>query len=226
MTRTPFTLLGWLSFGVAVYAVAAYALLPIGAVLHPDLRPSFAAHAPAVVMLHAFGAAVALFVGPLQFWGRLRRARPGLHRALGTVYLAVGVGVGGLSSLVLAPRAFGGLPSQLGFGLLALAWLATGGAALASIVRGDVASHRRWMTLNFALTFAAVTLRLYLPAAIVGGVPLETAYRIVAWACWVPNVVVALWLGSRGRGRAGSAPRRGSPPLDAAEASCLVRPRA
>ena len=47
------------------------------------------------------------------------------------------------------------------------------------------------MVRNFALTFAAVTLRLWLPGMVVGGVPMEIAYPIVAWLCWVPNLIVA-----------------------------------
>lgn len=44
---------------------------------------------------------------------------------------------------------------------------------------------------NVALTFAAVTLRLYLGPLMALGVPFELAYPAVAWLCWVPNLVVA-----------------------------------
>lgn len=54
------------------------------------------------------------------------------------------------------------------------------------------------MVRNFALTFAAVTLRLWLPASVVSGVPFELAYAIVAWLCWVPNLAVAEWMLDRG----------------------------
>jgi HlyD family secretion protein len=39
----------------------------------------------------------------------------------------------------------------------------------------DIAAHRRWMVRNFALTFAAVTLRLWLPSAMASGVAFELA---------------------------------------------------
>jgi hypothetical protein len=52
--------------------------------------------------------------------------------------------------------------------------------------------HRSWMIRNFSLTFAAVTLRIILPVEIaVLGINFPDAYRIVAWACWVPNLLVA-----------------------------------
>jgi signal transduction histidine kinase len=42
-----------------------------------------------------------------------------------------------------------------------------------------------------ALTFAAVTLRLYLPTAMVSESAFEPAYIAVAWLCWVPNLIAA-----------------------------------
>ena len=49
------------------------------------------------------------------------------------------------------------------------------------------------MIRNFALSLAAVTLRLYLPASAVAGVPFEDFYPAVAWLCWVPNLILAEW---------------------------------
>ena len=91
----------------------------------------------------------------------------------------------------MALHAFGGTPARLGFTLLALAWLFSGFRAFIAIRAGDVASHRRWMIRNFSLTFAAVTLRFYLPAAVASGIPLELAYPVIAWLCWIPNLVAA-----------------------------------
>ena len=50
------------------------------------------------------------------------------------------------------------------------------------------------MIRNFALTFAAVALRLYLPPVFIFGLPFATSYAIIAWLCWVPNLLVAEWL--------------------------------
>jgi uncharacterized membrane protein len=171
-------LVALLSFGVAAYAVVAYAFLPLGTVLHPDIRASFAVHGIAVVYLHVFSAAVALILGPLQFWASLRVRRPNLHRWLGGTYLALGVGVGGLSGFALALSAFGGAWSRAGFAALALLWIATGVMAFQRILQGDVHGHRRWMTRNFSLALAAVMLRLYLPAFIISGLSLEVAYLL------------------------------------------------
>jgi uncharacterized membrane protein len=190
--------LWFLSVGVAAYAVLAYAFLPLGTTVEPAMRAGFAAHATAVY-LHAFAASVALLLGPLQFSARFRRDHARIHRWLGRVYLSFGVLVGGVSALYLAQFAYGGPAARIGFGTLGLAWLYTGLRAFLAIRSGAVADHRRWMTRNFALTFAAVMLRLYVPAAVLAGAEFEQAYAIIAWLCWMPNLLVAEWLlnGSR-----------------------------
>jgi uncharacterized membrane protein YozB (DUF420 family) len=99
--------------------------------------------------------------------------------------------VGGLSAIALAPAAQTGAVAGLGFGLLGALWVASTIAALVAIRGGDVTAHRRWMTRSFALTLAAVTLRLYLPAAFAAGIPFPTSYPVIAWVCWVPNLIVA-----------------------------------
>jgi len=53
----------------------------------------------------------------------------------------------------------------------------------------NLTEHRRWMIRSFALTFAAVTLRLYLPAAVLLHFPFEDSYRVISFLCWVPNLL-------------------------------------
>lgn len=186
-------LLPWvLSLGVAGYALIAYLTLPAGALVHPDIRPALQAR-PAVVLTHALAAAIALAIGPLQFRARLRQSAPSVHRWLGRVYFA-GVLIGGIAGLYMAFHAYGGAVARAGFASLAVAWLYTGLRAYLSIRERDVPAHRNWMIRNFALTFAAVTLRLYVPAALGFGIALGTAYPVIAWLCWVPNLLVARWL--------------------------------
>ena len=51
--------------------------------------------------------------------------------------------------------------------------------------------HRRWMIRSFALTFAAVTLRLQIPVSQILGYDFMESYRIIAWSAWVPNLILA-----------------------------------
>jgi hypothetical protein len=48
------------------------------------------------------------------------------------------------------------------------------------------------MVRNFVPAFAAVTLRL--PGSMAAGVPFGLAYPVIAWLCWVPNLIVAEWV--------------------------------
>jgi len=103
----------------------------------------------------------------------------------------VGVLVGGLGGLYMAFLAYGGLPARLGFGMLAIVWLLSGLMAYQYIRHKEIQSHRQWMVRNYALTFAAVTLRLWLIVFQVAGVEFVEAYITVAWLSWVPNLIVA-----------------------------------
>jgi uncharacterized membrane protein len=198
MHRVGFTSVGLLSLGVAGYAVVVYGFTPPGSLVHPEMRAVFEANKLGIYS-HVFGSVMALALGPFQFSARLRARAPGLHRWLGRLYLGVGVLVGGLSGFYMALHAFGGPLSRVGFAVLALLWIHSGLRAYVSIRAGEVAAHRRWMIRNFALTFAAVTLRVYLPGSMALGIEFERAYPVIAWLCWVPNLVAAEWLLARVR---------------------------
>lgn len=182
--------------GIAAYAIVAYAAFPLGALVHPDMKTNFENHR-LMVYLHIFASSIALLIGPLQFAKRLRVSRPRLHRALGKIYLSVGVLLGGVAGLLMAGLAYGGLGSNLGFGILAVLWLYTGVRAYWAIRHGDILMHQRWMIRNFSLTLAAVTLRIYLPLSLVFGWPFDIAYPIISWACWLPNLLLAEWIYNR-----------------------------
>jgi uncharacterized membrane protein YozB (DUF420 family) len=113
-----------------------------------------------------------------------------------------------------------GLVGEFGLISLAILWLWTGAMAYRSIRNGDVKSHREWMIRSFALTFAAVMLRLWLGILIATQMPfLQTryaggfdalfveAYRVVMWLCWVPNLIIAEWIIQRRREAQLSAPQ-------------------
>jgi len=193
------TLLVLLSLPIALYGLA-FAFAPA---LNPDFYPRLMSM-PWYAYLHFLGSGTALLVGGFQFSSRLRRGWPAAHRWTGRVYLLACL-VGGIGGLGLATISFGGAPTHVGFAMLGVLWLVSGAQAYLAIRRGDVAAHRRWMIRSFALTFAAVTLRIELGLLTgVLGWPFPDAYVTVAWLCWVPNLVVAEWLlvGARTRAAA------------------------
>lgn len=165
-------------------------------VFFPEQRATYLAHL-SILVTHVAGAMVALAIGPFMFLRRLRARWPAIHRGLGRVYL-LGVLAGGVAGLALAPYAYTGATTSAGFAILGLLWLGTGVMAFVRIREGDVQAHRRWMLRNFALTFAGVSLRLQmLPLAVAFG--FDLGYMIVAWSCWVPNILVAEWMLRRRR---------------------------
>lgn len=185
--------------GVAGYALVAYGFLPLGVLVHPDMKANFVAHAIGIYT-HIFASIAALALGPFQFSTRLRQQNAKLHRWLGRAYLGVGVLVGGLSGLYVSQFAYGGLAAKLGFASLATLWLYTGLRAYLSIRQGDIVAHKKWMIRNFSLTLAAVTLRIYLPISMAVGIDFLLAYPTIAWLCWVPNLVFVEWRYNRVRG--------------------------
>lgn len=153
----------------------------------------------AVLWAHAVSAGTALAVGWLQFVKRLRQRAPNFHRAIGYLY-AVMIAIGGVTGLYLALYASGGWIAKAGFATLSALWLYTLFRSLKSIiVDRDPTGHGRWMTRNYALSCAAITLRLYIPlASVLFGLsdPNDT-FAVIAWIAWVPNLLIAERLISR-----------------------------
>jgi len=181
-----------LALGVSGYALFAYGFMPLGSLVHPDMKLNFEAQSVGIYT-HIFTSIVALIIGPFQFSKRIRQKYKNIHRWLGRIYLSVGVFIGGISGLYMSQFAYGGSIARFGFAMLAVCWLFTGFRAYTAICKGAIAEHRKWMLRNFALTFAAVTLRIYLPISMLVGIEFSLAYSIIAWLCWVPNIVFVEW---------------------------------
>ena len=187
--RTSIVLWGLLTFLSLGVALASYRYLsphPLGAA--PNVVTNLMARP--WLMVHAGLAATALLLGPFQFLSRVRAARPRLHRGMGRVYVVACIG-GGIAGLILATGATSGPIAQWGFGVLAVSWVTCAVQAWRLALARRFPEHREWMIRSFALTFAAVTLRLYLPIAPILGYPFVDGYRASAWLCWVPNLLAA-----------------------------------
>jgi len=153
----------------------------------------YTAHMTMLIM-HIVGAILAILIGPFQFLPGIRKGRwLKVHRWLGRTYL-LSILFGGLSGLYMAQFAYGGPITESGFATLAVLWLYSGFMAYRHIRNKDLEHHREWMTRNYALTFAGVMLRLWMPTSDALGIDFLMAYRVVGWLCWVPNLLVAEWI--------------------------------
>lgn len=185
--------LGWVVMtflALMLFLIASRYLTFNPDVFFPEQKLVYMAHT-AMIVLHVAGAMLAILIGPFQFLEGIRKGRLlKLHRWLGRVYL-ISVLVGGLAGLYMATLAYGGVVAQLGFAVLGILWLFSGLMAYVHIRNKRLELHRAWMTRNYALTFAGVTLRLWLPLLSGLGMDFLPAYLIVAWLSWMPNLIIA-----------------------------------
>jgi hypothetical protein len=140
--------------------------------------------------IHITFGGIALLVGWTQFSKNLRNRYLNTHRTVGKIYVG-SVMLSSIAGFYIALFASGGITSTLGFGLLAAIWFFTVLMAYTSILKRDIKQHENWMIRNYALTFAAVTLRIYLPLSQMMHIDFITAYRVISWICWVPNLIIA-----------------------------------
>ncbi|MDT8914165.1 DUF2306 domain-containing protein [Amycolatopsis sp. PS_44_ISF1] len=180
-------LLALSAIGIAAYFVPPY--LTGGSAVPID-RAIVGYYASLVV--HALPAGLTLVIGPWQFVPKLRARFPRLHRVLGRVYL-ISVVAASMAAAYAAAVTESGFALQVAFYILIVAWLYTAVQAYRTIRRREIALHRIWMVRNYALTFAAVTLRVYLLVSmqVFPSVPFPELYTASAWAGVLGNVVVA-----------------------------------
>lgn len=214
---------GWIllsSASIAVFAATPYLTATLSALAQEEvgLGGHYAVQSPLVqgiLYVHIVFGAIALLLGPLQFWRGLRERHPRVHRVLGRVLVASML-LAAAAGLGLAPVNSAGLVGTLGFGSLAILWGLFTVLGFVAIRRRDVAAHRRWMIRAFALTYAGVMLRVWVPVLMLAQEPFgvspdqlfPNAYLVVTFLCWVPNLIVAELVVRRDATRGSAAGRR------------------
>ena len=141
-------------------------------------------------ILHIVPGSIALLTGWSQFIKSFRNRKINWHRFFGKIYVIAALlsGLGGLYSGFFAS---GGWVAQIGFISLAVVWLSTTSKAYLTIRHGNIDSHEKFMIYSYAACLAAVTLRIWMPLLMGLTGDFQIAYPIVAWLCWVPNMIVA-----------------------------------
>lgn len=139
---------------------------------------------------HVLAAGIILLVGLLQLSDLIRLRWLYLHRSLGKIYvfgILFFAAPGGLMMSFFIGRGPWVLASFL---LQCSLWFYFTLRAFIAIRKGDVPTHREWMLRSFALTFAAITLRLYVFISSWSfDLSQPAAYGVIAWMSWTLNLV-------------------------------------
>jgi len=145
---------------------------------------------------HIIPGGLALLIGWLQFNSRLRKNHLKVHRLVGRTYVISAL-ISSLAAIYIAFYARGGIIATLGFVSLGIVWFSTTLKAYLLIRSRRVDDHQKMMVFSYAACFAAVTLRIYLPLLDRIFRDEITAYLVVSWLCWIPNIIVAFILTRR-----------------------------
>ncbi|KAA1247876.1 DUF2306 domain-containing protein [Aquimarina sp. RZ0] len=148
--------------------------------------------------IHIILSGIALLIGWIQFNHKVRIKKPKLHQLIGYIYVVNAI-FGGMSGIYIGFFATGGIIVSLGFICLGVVWLYTTIKAYVDIKNGEILLHQKMMYYSYAACFAAVTLRIWLPILSISIGDFIIAYRIVAWLCWVPNLIVTYILISKNK---------------------------
>lgn len=158
-------------------------------------RDTYRANLP-VVVLHGVTAVVAMMAGLPQFLPVVRTRWPRVHRALGMSY-AGSIVLAALSAFQMGTRAYG---PRWFLCVMSVLWAWTTWRAVAAARRRRFAEHAAWMVRSYALTFGAVTVRVYLSIFAAHGYPMPEIYSLAVYAGWLPNLALAelgLWWSRR-----------------------------
>ncbi len=182
---TGYVLVALLAVVIALASMRFLTFNPL--VLDEFLRPNLIDH-PIPFYLHVTLAPIALIIGVWQFQPVTRRSA--WHRWEGRIYV-VCVLAAAVSGFIVAFTTVAGPVHATGFAILAVLWFGATLMAYIKVRAGKYAEHRRWMIRSYALTCAAITLRIILPVGLISGLDFPTSYLLAAWGSWIINLIIA-----------------------------------
>lgn len=136
------------------------------------------------VQSHFLGGVLALITACFQLW-----SKPGgaCHKFIGYAYV-ISVSMAAVGGCYLACYSYLGWSTGAAFLTLDVLWIFSTFYGIFSALKGNQQAHRRWMMRSIAMTFAAISLRLQIPLLMLF-IDGELAYLIVAWGCWIINLI-------------------------------------
>lgn len=151
---------------------------------HPIWRTAF--------YIHIFGGMLAIVLGPLQFISFIRQRFAKAHKTIGKVYITAILFIGAPTGLYMAMYANGGFYASIGFVLMSVLWFYTTWMGIQTIRKKQIDAHVQWMIRSYAITFSAVSLRLWVPAlSLFSNFSSLQIIILTAWISWLFNLIIA-----------------------------------
>lgn len=145
-----------------------------------------------VFYFHVFSGMIVILLGPFQFLDVFRKKYMKFHRIAGKIYVYGILLFSAPTGIIMAFYAEGGFWSTVAFLIMGILWFVTTLMAVIKIKNRNLHEHKIWMMRSFALSFAAVTLRLLVPAlSEVIGYEKELIIVSTAWLSWLLNLFIA-----------------------------------
>lgn len=144
---------------------------------------------------HVFSSIFILSAGFTQFSSYILKYQKKLHKIAGKIYAYNILLINFPAGMIMAVYANGLLPSKIAFIVLDCLWFLFTLKAVIAIKKKDVTTHKKFMIRSYALTFSAITLRVW-KIILLNSFHIEplTLYMIDAWMGFVPNLLLAEWI--------------------------------
>lgn len=142
--------------------------------------------------IHVISGMLVILVGPFQFLKSFRTKFLNWHKLGGKIYAYSILLLAAPTGLIMAFYAEGGLWSTVAFSIMSILCFVTTLMAVIKIKQRKIEEHKMWMMRSYALSFAAVTLRLLVPLFSLFILDNEDLITVsTAWLSWMLNLLVA-----------------------------------
>ena len=188
--------IGFLMFFFAIIiAIWSWRLIAMPELIQSEAWVHHLINYPIAMYLHFIFGPLSLALMGFQFLKNFRQMKPLIHKRIGYIYIASCL-LAAFSAIPLALNTKEGPIAALGLLTLALVWIVFICLATRAIFNSNFKLHERYMYRAAALTFAGVTLRLYLIIAVsVLDISYQVAYPIISWLCWLsPLIAVEIYI--------------------------------
>jgi hypothetical protein len=144
---------------------------------------------------HVLTGGLILITGFAQFSIRIRKRFPRWHRLAGYFYVMGIIFFSGPGGMVMSLFINRGPVVLTSFIVQCSLWILFTAIAFQKIKKRQIDEHEAYMIRSFALTLAAITLRIYIfVASWFTDLNQPEAYAILSWASWLPNLLIGEWI--------------------------------